>query len=159
LSGNTVVVPGDPGFVSGSSDGFGAYVDLGHGDTTTGPTGIPRHFSSRGESKSRLNGITGQPLTWDTWSAHYESDGVDQDAILGRDQGSNGLDDDNDGVVDNGHVDLNGDGDYVDAGEAGELETSPPYPYPLRGIEVRIRVYEPASRQVRQTTIRHTFVR
>lgn len=37
--------------------------------------------------------------------------------------------------------------------------TSPPYVIPLRGIEVRIRCYEPTSRQVRQFTIRHTFVR
>ncbi len=37
--------------------------------------------------------------------------------------------------------------------------TSPPYVIPLRGIEVRIRCYEPTSRQVRQFTIRHTFVK
>lgn len=37
--------------------------------------------------------------------------------------------------------------------------TSPPYVVPLRGIEVRIRCYEPTSRQVRQITIRHTFVK
>jgi prepilin-type N-terminal cleavage/methylation domain-containing protein len=37
--------------------------------------------------------------------------------------------------------------------------TSPPYVVPLRGIEVRIRCYEPTSRQVRQFTIRHTFVK
>ena len=42
--------------------------------------------------------------------------------------------------------------------ESSEQETSPPYPYPLRGVEVRIRVYEPRSRQVRQVTVRHTFV-
>lgn len=55
-------------------------------------------------------------------------------------------------------ADFNGDGDYADSGEAGEAETSPPYPYPLRGIEVRIRCYEPSSRQVRQVTVRQTFV-
>jgi prepilin-type N-terminal cleavage/methylation domain-containing protein len=37
--------------------------------------------------------------------------------------------------------------------------TSPPYNVPLRGLEVRIRCYEPASKQVRQVTIRHSFVR
>ncbi len=158
LSGNTVVAPGDPGFVSGSSDGYGAYVDLGHGDTTPGPTGVPRHFSGRGEAKSQLIGMADQPRTWDTWSTHYETDGINQDSFLGNDQGTNGLDDDFDGVVDNGPVDLNGDGDYSDAGES-ELETSPPYPFPLRGIEVRIRCYEPSSRQVRQMTIRHSFIR
>jgi hypothetical protein len=30
---------------------------------------------------------------------------------------------------------------------------------PLKGIEVRIRVFEPSNQQVRQTTIRHTFER
>jgi len=29
---------------------------------------------------------------------------------------------------------------------------------PLRGIEVRIRCYEPTSRQVRQMTVRHSFI-
>jgi len=159
LSGNTVVAPGDPGFVTGSSNGFGAYVDLGHGDTTTGPSGIPRHFNGLGAGKSELDATATQPRTWDTWSTHYESDGIDQDNVLGNDQGTNGLDDDLDGIVDNGPVDLNADGDFADPGEQGELETSPPYPFPLRGIEVRIRCYEPSSRQVRQMTIRHTFVR
>ena len=39
-----------------------------------------------------------------------------------------------------------------------EQETRPPYAYPLRGVEVRIRVCEPKSRQARQVTVRHTFV-
>jgi hypothetical protein len=96
---------------------------------------------------------------YDTWSLHYEADGLDQDATLGIDQGTNGLDDDSDGSFDEPPYDANGDGDFVDAGEdLGEAETLPPYPYPLRGIEVRIRCYEPSTRQVRQVTVRHTFV-
>ena len=55
---------------------------------------------------------------------------------------ANGIDDNNNGFVD----------------EVAEQETSPPYPFPLRGLEIRIRCYEPASRQVRQVTVRHTFV-
>jgi hypothetical protein len=51
--------------------------------------------------------------------------------------------------------DAAGDGVFEDLGEA---ETLPPYPVPLRGVEIRIRCYEPSSRQVRQVTIRHTFV-
>lgn len=35
---------------------------------------------------------------------------------------------------------------------------NPPYPNPLRGIEVRIRCYERTTRQVRQISIRHSFV-
>jgi hypothetical protein len=77
------------------------------------------------------------------------------------DQGTNGLDDNSNGRVDetDPSVDLNGDGDFADSDEdPGETETQPPYPYPLRGIEIRIRCYEPSSRQVRQVTVRHSFV-
>jgi hypothetical protein len=58
------------------------------------------------------------------------------------DESLNGLDDDGNDLID----------------DAVEKETAPPYGFPLRGIEVRIRCYEPTSRQVRQITVRHTFV-
>ncbi len=70
--------------------------------------------------------------TYDTWCSRYEFDGY----------AMNGYDDNNNGVVD----------------EAAEFETSPPYRVPLRGIEVRIRCYEPVSKQVRQITIRQAFM-
>ena len=37
--------------------------------------------------------------------------------------------------------------------------TAPPYPVPLEGVEVRIRCYDPTSKQVRQVSVRHTFRR
>jgi hypothetical protein len=37
--------------------------------------------------------------------------------------------------------------------------TAPPYPVPLEGVEVRIRCYDPTSKQVRQVSVRHTFQR
>jgi KaiC/GvpD/RAD55 family RecA-like ATPase len=40
----------------------------------------------------------------------------------------------------------------------GENETSPPYPVPLRGIQVKIRVFEPDSRQVREVTVVQDFL-
>lgn len=81
--------------------------------------------------------------TYDTWSRHYEF---------------NNADDDLDGVIDDGTIGVDADGDgYPEY--SGENETSPPYPVPLRGLEVRIRCYEPVSKQVRQITVRHTFVR
>ena len=55
---------------------------------------------------------------------------------------TNGLDDDNDGVVD----------------DASEQITSSPYPVPLRGIQVKIRCYEPDSRQIREVTIENDFL-
>jgi hypothetical protein len=79
-----------------------------------------------------VSGTNRLPTTYDTWSRHYEFNEVDED---GDGKADEGLDD----AIDN--------------------ETSPPYPVPLRGVEVRIRCYEPSSRQIRQVTIRHSFVK
>ena len=77
--------------------------------------------------------------TYCTWSPHYEIDGVDQDSDGDIDEGTNGIDDD----------DVNG----VD--DDGERETSPPYPFPIRGVEVTIRIIEKNTKQVRQTSVVH----
>jgi prepilin-type N-terminal cleavage/methylation domain-containing protein len=157
----------DPAATSSAGGGQanGDYVDLGNGNEAIGvtPPGQRPRFASLGAATSRLRaGDEWGSRIFDTWSRHYESDGVDQDAWrgLGTDQGSNGFDDNANGVVDDGPADLDGDGALTTLNEeVGEMETSPPYPYPLRGIEVRIRCYEPSSRQVRQITVRQTFVR
>jgi hypothetical protein len=101
------------------------------------------HYGSTGQGnyRSQMIGMAGSTV-WDTWSTHYEGNGLDEDGVYGADQGADGFDNNGNGSVD----------------EADEQETSPPYPYPLRGIEIRIRCYEPSSRQVRQVTVRHTFV-
>lgn len=99
----------------------------------------------QGNYRGQAIGLNGRRI-WDTWSDHYETNGYDENgAGTGPvDEGSNGIDDSNprDGIVD----------------DLGEWETAPPYPFPLRGIEVRLRCYEPSSRQVRQVTVRHAFV-
>ena len=148
ISGDSAAVPGDTGFVAGSATANGCYVDLGNGTLTAGPSGVVPRFGStaRGNYRGQVFGLANGTV-WDTWSTHYESNGVDEDGGSGVDQGSNGLDDTVGSHVQNGSVD-----------EPEEQETSPPYPFPLRGIEVRIRVYEPSSRQVRQVTVRHAFV-
>lgn len=92
-------------------------------------------------------GITAPDTTltysfYDTWPLKYESDGSDQDGDGTVDQGTNGFDDDNDNIID----------------EVDEYETSPPYPYPLRGISVTIRAIEEGTRQVRQNTIMADFL-
>ena len=157
-SGSTALVPGDPGFTNTPS-ASGGYVDLGTGTSNSLLTGIPPHFSGTCQASSRLNTAVPTLRVYDTWNLGYEADGLDQDNDGIRDDGTNGLDDDGDGSFDEPPFDANGDGDFTDAGDdAGEAETLPPYPYPLRGIEVRIRCYEPSSRQVRQVTVRHTFV-
>jgi len=165
------VVPGDPGFPyppgtaipsNPAPVSMGAYVDLNwHNDAWNGqPVAAPWNsaltrspFYSVGHPKSQLqaNAATGRAALFDTWSYHYEHDGLDQDNLpnaavrdtkYGPDQGTNGFDDDGNGIVD----------------DIGERETSPPYPVPLRGIKIRIRCYEPDSRQVHEISVVHSFV-
>ncbi len=93
------------------------------------------------------------PAVYDTGSWHYEEDGIDQNADSIADSGTNGLDDNGNGVVDEvafvnpvtGNVD-------------SELEAPPPYTAPLRGIQIKIRCFEPDSRQIREVTIVQEFV-
>ena len=162
---NTAIVPGDdvpdnattlgadhlnyftnPSSPGSPADGTGAYVDLGNNVMANSLPSFSVNplFSNFGNSLSGLNGSATSRRTYCTWSTHYEANGIDEDGIDGTDQGTDGLD---------SSTPLNS---LVD--ESSEQETSPPYPYPLRGVEVRIRVYEPKSRQVRQVTVRHTFV-
>jgi hypothetical protein len=135
--GTEAVAPGDPGWPTGGGVvGYGAFVDLLHGAKVSGSTG---DFALGPAAKSRFSIGTG---VYDTWSYYYEHDGDDQDGVFGVDQGTNGIDDD----------DANG----VD--DVGERETSPPYPVPLRGVQVRVRVLEPETRQVRQATVVKDFL-
>jgi hypothetical protein len=108
--------------------------------------------------------LMGFPAVYDTWSFHYENNGRDEELLLEDqystlsikptfattpfartsviDQGTNGLDDDNQNGVD----------------DPGERETSPPYDVPLRGIQIKLRVYERDARQIRETSVTHSFV-
>lgn len=153
-SGALALVPGDTGYAPTNPISTGCYVDLGNSPALNGLlSGIRPHFTGIGQTKSGL--ASANRRTYDTWSNHYEANGLDDDSDSVIDQGTNGLDDDGDGKFDEPPLDSNNDGTYEDT---GELETSPPYPYPLRGLEVRIRCLDPESRQVRQVTVRHTFV-
>jgi len=82
--------------------------------------------------------------TYDTFSLHYENNGWNEitNVASPSDAGTNGLDDNNDGAVD----------------DPLEYETHPPYPHRLRGLQVKIRVYEPDSRQVREVTVVQDFL-
>ncbi len=143
-SGDVVtVVPGDPGFSTASaSQLLGTYVDLGYANADTVPVSAKyppinrTFFDSWGMLHSRLemtNAALQRP-TYDTWSTHYERNGV-------GDWAWNDTDDDGDGLID----------------EFDERDTSPPYPVALRGLEIRIRCYEPSTRSIRQLTVRHVF--
>lgn len=155
-SGNLARVPNDSGYNSADAIANGGYVDLGHSPdravvATSGTVSWP-HFRGAGRARSGLSYV------YDTGSVHYEANGLDENS-LGRDHGTDGIDNDGDGKIDEPPIDLNGDGDFVDFREdEGEMKTSTPYPFPLRGLEVRIRCLDPESRQVRQVTVRHTFV-
>jgi type II secretory pathway pseudopilin PulG len=92
------------------------------------------------------------PRVYDTWSTHYENVGLGTLSQLypnfyppGR--STNGFDDPGNSGVANGIVD-----------DDDEKITSPPYPAPLRGIQVKIRVFEPDSRQIREVTIVQDFL-
>jgi hypothetical protein len=164
---NTASVPGDVLFTTTvATTGVaanGAYVDLGWNNgpyPAVATSGQRPRFANLGEPMSGLRPANATGVrVWDTWSTHYESNGFDDDADGTIDEGSNGLDDDSDGKVDESPYDADGDGLFTGAGDdPGELETLPPYRFPLRGIEIRLRCYEPSSRQVRQVTVRHSFV-
>lgn len=135
-SGNIGLVPGDRGYAGGANAGNGAYVDLGQNK------GNGTRFNTGMDSKAQL---AGNP-TYDTWSFDYETDSVTQtgsaETDANRNKYVNGVDDNGDGVVD----------------DAGERDTMPPYPYALRGVQIKIRVYEPSSKQVREVTVEETFV-
>jgi hypothetical protein len=97
---------------------------------------------------------------YDTWTSFYERDGINQDD-----------DNNNNGIPDNGPPDLTPPPEIIDEGtdgldsdgingvdDPGERETSPPYPVDLRGIEVRIRMMDFNTRQVRQVSVVGDFV-
>jgi hypothetical protein len=88
-------------------------------------------------------------FTYDTWTLAYERDGINQDQDFDATTMQPLIDDGNDGLDNNG---VGG----VD--DASERETTPPYPHPLRGIQVRVRMYEPGTRQMRQATVIGDFI-
>jgi len=137
----------------------GGYVDLGYADydyATTYATNPSIQFAlnHRGHPRSGLNTAVGQARIYDTYSSHYESNGVRETtapAATGTviDAAINGFDDNGSKMV-----------DEINYGNPtlGENETVPPYPIPLRGIQVKIRAFEPDSRQVREVTVTQSFL-
>jgi hypothetical protein len=133
------VEPRDPGWPgTGTAVASGAYVDLGYrpGSTTTAFEEVNPN------SKSGFASTPSTPRVYDTWSMHYENDGLDQSNPMPADGGTNGLDDDGNGIVD----------------DIGEYDTLPPYSAPLRGIRITLRVYEPDSQQVREAVVIQDFL-
>jgi hypothetical protein len=150
------LTPVDPGFtavalsVGAAPDpalfSLGAYVDLGYNLTLNGAplvTSVISQFSGPPHLRSGTWLAAGQPnlrvpIVYDTWSTLYERDGLDQDNNGVVDQGSDGLE----------AAPIN----YV-VDDQAERETSPPYPFPLQGVEAIVRMRELSSQQVRQASV------
>jgi type II secretory pathway pseudopilin PulG len=168
VSSDQTLLPGDPGYLrllqqwasgsGGAVASFGAYVDLfylrGLGNNASSTLADMRNrargrvfpFAGPGDPRSGLDAQFGANPTaavYDTGSTHYNNDGVDQDRDNLLDEGTDGLDNDNVGGVD----------------DPGELETIPPYPFPLRGVQIKIRVYERDSQQIREVTVTQDFLK
>jgi hypothetical protein len=171
--------------------GQGAYVDMGYGydkrwDAVPGATAklpAPKYtpaFASAAPpwffELRELPDVFGRALSpgyavYDTWSFHYENNGVNEDGdwtqdVNGQwvvpviDEGTNGFDD----RIPNGGGNPQWAGDNVadiaalGVDDTGERETVPPYDRPLRGMQVLIRVYEPDSRAIRQVRVNQHFM-
>ncbi len=133
--------PGDVGWNSaGVTDtAAGAYVNLGYTVTNVSV------FSDRNPALKPTTTVVPPTAIYDTWSLHYENDGIDNaTGAAGGDFGTDGLDHATLGTV--GVVD-----------DSGEFDTSPFYAAPLRGIRVTIRVYEPNSKMVREAVVIQNF--
>jgi hypothetical protein len=185
----TVLQPSDPGWklayhqqVGNFRTGFefmgqGAYVDMGYVfpyNASTIPTPLPgKSWTMPWFAEPRgLSNVYGELIApgygvYDTWSFHYENNGVNDDSdevvdgnwqrddgnavgIPSVDEGTNGFDD-------YGHYPA-GTSIALGPDDVGERETVPPYDKPLRGLQVLIRTYEPDSRAIRQVRVNQHFL-
>ncbi len=138
-----------------------SYVNAGHENIAYNPAwDDPANLTDKWKSRTLRH--TGHPKagingTYDTWSTHYEAAGAAGLAgPLGR--ALDGFDTDTKPTIDE-----NGDGNPANDGngivdDQSENLTAPPYPVPLRGIQVKIRVFEPDSRQIREVTVVQEFL-
>lgn len=171
--GSTVYMPGDLGYtqlmtswatsaannaatfqqtVLQHTVGKGAYVDLNYNQNAA-QTCVPVSATNQAlyDAITKLSVFSGPGLAlqssglgavYDTGSFTYENDGIDQNADGIVDSFTNGFDDNGYGGVD----------------DLTEVEGPTPYPVPLKGIQVKIRVFEPDSRQIREITVTEDFL-
>jgi prepilin-type N-terminal cleavage/methylation domain-containing protein len=99
-----------------------------------------------------------RPCVYDTWSTHYEFDGMNNDPEQDDDidEFTNGADDNGNGLIDEPNA-------YNNEASSpmiitGEQDAPPPYRSPLRGIKITIRVMELDSKQVREVTVVQEFI-
>jgi hypothetical protein len=165
--------------------GQGAYVDMGYGFSmqlrppgmmnaprfASASAALPWFFTPRALSDVLGNQLAPGYAVYDTWSFHYENNGVndDGDEVEIRNgvptwqidnnngQGTPSIDEGTNGLDDYGHY---SDGNHIRLGvdDVGERETAPPYDKPLRGVQVLMRVYESDSRAIRQVRVNQHFM-
>ncbi len=175
------VVPGDPGYElalahamaaedSGtvgvfSPLGQGAYVDLGYMESINinGRASLPgwqalkrqllsfTPFAGPGNRRSQMKRV------YDTWSTHYESNWFDGNLNGVKGAGDSGNENRNNyspgnPIIDEGTDGIDNDGDGL-VDDLGEQEAPAPYPVPLRGMQIKIRVFDTDSRQIRESTV------
>lgn len=154
--------------------GQGAYVDMGYGyDSRYSPPNLPYpsyapafassaapwFFTPRALSDVYGNQLAPGYAVYDTWSFHYENDGVDEDVDGKIDQGTDGLD--SVGRYANPTpppAPLTVNDTRLGVDDVGERETVPPYDKPLRGVQLLIRAYERDSRAIRQVRVNQHFM-
>lgn len=168
--GTISVVNTDPGFAppAVSPVQLGGYVDMGYAfnlpASLKAAVKTGSGFFNTGWGFVAANVLS---CTYDTYSTHYEQNGMDEDGNGNADQGTNGLDDGSNalppvnGIIDDKpdvYLGLNSSKPYGNVASYGELETIAPYPIPLRGVQITLRVYEPSTRQVRQVSVIQDFL-
>jgi hypothetical protein len=139
----------DPNYVDPATGVMGAYVDLGYNNVGgAGSASQVNSLQHLGAPKSPAFGGTPAVASrfYDTFSTHYEVAGAP--GLAGTvGQSVNGMDNNGNGVVND-----------LSFGPTGENLTNPPYPMPLRGIQVKIRTFEPDSKQIREVTVEQPFL-
>ncbi|MCC7473984.1 MAG: hypothetical protein IT425_01200, partial [Pirellulales bacterium] len=146
--------------------GQGSYVDMGYGYDprfTASPSLPAPVYAAAFASSAQPWFFAARPLVdvfgnalapgfavYDTWSFHYENNGLNEDGDATIDEGTNGLDND-------GHY-AGTTAVRLGVDDVGERETTPPYDKPLRGVQVILRAYERDSRTIRQVRVNQHFM-
>ena len=136
----TALAPSDTGWKAATIVlGTGEFVDLNYAPGLPNPSHFSGPPGTIGQAAALANSNYSNDYAsyvYDTWTSFYERDGLDQNNDGAADEGADGLDND----------------DKFGADDAGEREAPPPYAFPLRGIQLTVRVMEVSTRQVMQSS-------
>ncbi len=150
INNEVAVAPHDPGYTQAATAlTSGAFIDLGRDMNLPAAQRLNTPFSQASWlQQNYANALASRGIStkaiYDSWSLSYDRDGINQltnpngpnpDPFI--DTGSDGLDNNGNGLTD----------------ELAEFEAPPPYAASLRGIKITIRVIDPDTRQVSQTTV------